>query len=134
MDPLSGEKKEIYFKKKNTTLLVYLAFMLSFLWFSVGMWLLAYTFPVQTNPWQTSLRILGNHLGLWYPIIIYYFFELLKKVQLKTRDSMSQEPAIVKPPLLLVDLKNKNVDRILDATILLKSSRSNPDDEIMKAV
>jgi hypothetical protein len=113
----------ISFEKMTTTLLVYLAFMLSYLWFSVGMWLLAYTFPVQTTPWQTSLRILGNHLGLWYPVLIYYFFELLKNVQLNANDGNIRDSRHLNPPLLLlIDLKAIPKEYVLAPTVLLQST------------
>jgi hypothetical protein len=121
-DQKTKPKPEIRFKKKNISLLVHLGSMLLFLWVSVGIWLVAYTFPTQSSPWQTSIRILGNHLSLWYPILIYYFFELLKKVQLKSRGS--EDPKNSKKPMLLVDMKNCTKDIELEPTQLLKSTNT----------
>jgi hypothetical protein len=57
MAALHNVKTKLMFSKKTTYLVVYLGFMLSYLWFSVGMWILAYSFPKQTPPWQTTVRV-----------------------------------------------------------------------------
>jgi hypothetical protein len=114
-----GDTRRVYFHSKNTSLIVYLGFMLSFLWFSIGVWLVAYTLPVQTAPWQTSVRIIGNHLGMWYLILIYYFFESLKKVQLKLKDADNHR---LKKPLLLVQIKSITEALAKEPTLVFEST------------
>jgi hypothetical protein len=100
-----SRKTNIWHGKRKLGLLVYLAFMLFFLWFGMAMWALAYALPVQTDPWETFIRILGNHIGIWYPVWMYYFFQLLKKVQFETiRGSSLPITQVIRNPKVVQEL------------------------------
>jgi hypothetical protein len=98
------------FHKKKATLLAYLAFMISYIWITILVWIYAYTFPLKTEPWQTSIRIIGNHLGLSYPVMMYYFFQILKKVQFQGSKTKHNQSDNQEKPKMLLEMKHQTED------------------------
>jgi hypothetical protein len=99
--PSSSDASQIHGSYRMITILA-CTFLINYL--SLALWL--YSWNLSNSPFDTSIQIISNNLGIWQPVCYYFFFQSIKLVQFHSDRARSKQKLSSQPLRRVVELRS----------------------------